>query len=355
VPSAVDRVDDFQQRHPVIGVPLAVVYKFLDDQGPYLSAIITYYGFIAIFPLLLLASSILGFLLQGDQEFQEQVLNSALSQFPIIGDELGRPEGLQGSRTAVVVGALTALYGSLGLGQALQNAMNVVWAVPRNSRPNPVLLRFKSLLLLITAGIAVLAISVVSALGSGTEIVEASALVRWLIRVLTVVLIGLVLTFLFRLAAARSLRWSQAAPGAFAVAVMWQALQSLGTVYVSRVLAETEGTINGTYALVLGLIGIIFIAAFMGVLGMEINVVLARRLWPRALLTIFTDNVRLTAADKRAYAYYAQMQRHKGYERVEVTFEDQGDAPPPEPLRSPPTTSIEAMPQAPVDRRTPRD
>ena len=80
------------------------------------------------------------------------MLDSALATFPIIGDELGRPDGLQGSTWATVIGILAAIYGSLGLGQALQNALNVAWSVPRNNRPNPVILRVKSLLLLLTAG-----------------------------------------------------------------------------------------------------------------------------------------------------------------------------------------------------------
>jgi hypothetical protein len=78
---------------------------------------------------------------------------------------------------------------------------------------------------------------------------------------------------------------------------------------------------NQTYALVLGLIGILYIASVMGVLGIEVNVVIARRLWPRALLTPFTDRVDLTEADRRAYAGYALMQRHKGFQTVGVTFE----------------------------------
>ena len=112
----------------------------------------------------------------------------------------------------------------------------------------------------------------------------------------------------------------RAAPGAFALAVMWQFLQYLGTLYVSSVLTNAS-SVNATFALVLGLIGIIYIAAVMGVLGIEINVVLARRLWPRALLTPFTDRVDLTEADRRAYAMYAQTQRHKGFETVAVRFD----------------------------------
>ncbi|MEQ4500210.1 YihY/virulence factor BrkB family protein [Nocardioides kribbensis] len=320
---AVDGADRFQRRFPPVGIPLAIVYKHFDDQGNYLAAIITYYAFIAIFPLLLLASSILGFLLQGNPELQTQVLDSALSQFPIIGEQLGRPEGLQGSTTAVVVGGVAALYGSLGLGQALQNAMNIAWSVPRNSRPNPLLLRLKSLLLLITAGLSVLAVSVVSALGSQTEVFgpRLDGTITWLIRLATVLGVGAVLTFVFRLASARQHGLRAAVPGALALAVMWQLLQVIGTVYATRVLGETS-QMNATFGLVLGLIGIIYIAAVMGVLAMEINVVLARRLWPRALLTPFTDNVELTDADRRAYAGYARAQRHKGFENVEVSFTD---------------------------------
>jgi YihY family inner membrane protein len=304
-----------------VAVPIAVVYKFFDDQGNYLAAIITYYAFVAIFPLLLLATSIFGFVLQGNPDLQREVLTSTLSQFPIIGEQLGRPEGVQGSVSAIVVGSLAALYGSLGLGTSIQNAMNIAWSVPRNSRPNPILLRLRSLFLLVTAGLAVVAISVLSALVSNTTVLaNAGGWLGWLVRIGTVVVVGLVLTLLFRVATARDHPLVAAAPGAFAVAVMWQALQFLGTWYVTHVLAETSA-MNQTFGLVLGLIGLIYIASVMGVLGIEINVVLARRLWPRALLTPFTDAVELTDADRKAYTSYARSMRHKGFERVDVSFD----------------------------------
>ena len=108
---------------------------------------------------------------------------------------------------------------------------------------------------------------------------------------------------MFRLAAARRHHLGRAAPGAFTVAVLWQGLQYVGTQYTTRVLAETEG-MNFVFALVLGLIGIIYVAALMGVIGIEVNVVLARRLWPRSLRTLFVDRGELTDADRRAYASY---------------------------------------------------
>ncbi|MGZ8743985.1 MAG: YihY/virulence factor BrkB family protein [Nocardioides sp.] len=318
----IGRVDRFQRRHRVVGVPLAVIYKFFDDQGNFLAAMATYYAFVAIFPLLLLASSIFGFVLQDRPELQQDALDSALAQFPIIGDQLGTPEGLTGSVGAVVVGALAAMYGALGLGQSAQHIMNTAWSVPRNSRPNPLRLLVRSLLLLIVAGSAVIAISVFSALGSSSEVFgpAGNAAVRWLILLGTVVIVTAVLTALFRLAAARSHPWVRAVPGAFFTALGWQALQIGGAWYATRILAETTA-VNQTFGLVLGLIGLIFLAALVAVLGIEINVVLVRRLWPRALLTPFTDAVDLTDADRRAYAHYAMAQRHKGFETVSVRFD----------------------------------
>jgi membrane protein len=317
-----DAIDDVQRRFPAVGLPIAVVYKFFDDQGNYLAAIITYYAFVAIFPLLLLATSILGFVLQGNPELQKSVLDSALVQFPVVGDELGRPGGLSGSTGAVLAGSLVALYGSLGLGSAIQNAMNIAWSVPRNSRPNPILLRLKSLLLLLAAGASVLAVTGVSVAGHNTDVFGSrySTTVQWLVTLTTVALIALLLTLLFRLATARGHTWWHAAPGGILVAVLWQVLQVASTAYVKRVLNETS-SMNQTFGVVLGLIGLIFLASVIAVLGIELNVVIARRLWPRALLTPFTDSVDLTPADRKAYTSYASAQRHKGFEEVTVTFD----------------------------------
>ena len=306
----------------MLGFPLAVVYKYFDDQGPYLAAALTYYAFIAIFPLMLLGTSILGLILRGEPQWQESILDSALAQFPIVGDELGRPNGLQGSVAGVAVGGIAALYGAMGLGQALQNTQHVAWSVPRNSRPNPFYARLKTLVLLLTAGFSLLAVSIVSTIASTTDLfaeVLGPGLKVFLL-LLTIAVVGTFLTVLFRFAATGQHSFRRAAPGGYTLAVMWQVLQLLGAAYVDRVLVDTT-SMTKTFGLVLGLIGFLWLAAVMAVLAMEINVVWARRLWPRALLTPFTDNVELTEADRRAYASYARMQRHKGFEKVQVTWE----------------------------------
>jgi YihY family inner membrane protein len=335
--AVVEVADRFQRRHSWLGLPLGVLYKFFDDQGNYLAAAITYYAFVAIFPLLLLATSILGFLLVGHSDLDDWA-GSTLRNFPVVGDQLGTPQGLQGSVAAVVVGVLVALYGSLGLGQAIQNAMHVVWSVPRNSRPNPILVRVKSLLLLLFAGLALVTVTASSLVGRETHVLgqDVGSTVRWVITVVNAVLIAVILTFLLRLAAAQRLSWRRAAPGGVFIATLWQVLQLLSAAYVGRITHETS-SMNKTFGLVLGMIGVVYIAATIGVLGMEVNVVLARRLWPRALLTPFTDAVDLTTADQRVYTSYARAQRHKGFEEVTVSFEKADDTEVPTDLDPPET------------------
>ena len=145
------------------GVVIAVIYKYADDQGGYLAAMITYYAFVSLFPLLLLLTTVLGVVLEGRPELQQQVLQSTLAQFPVIGDQLGEPDQLSGGAVALVVGIVGALYGGLGVGQALQHAMDSVWAVPRNNRRDPFRSRVRSLLLLVILGSVAIAVTVLSA------------------------------------------------------------------------------------------------------------------------------------------------------------------------------------------------
>jgi inner membrane protein YhjD len=320
MPDLVSRLDDLQRSRRAVGFPLAVVYKFFDDQGNYLAAAITYYAFIAIFPLLLIASSVLGFVLQGDPGLERKLLNSALSQFPIVGTQLGRPEGLHGSTSAVVVGALTALYGVLGLGQAAQNALNTTWAIPRNSRLNPIHSRLLSFVLLAVGGLSVLAVAMLSSFAGQLDLGPGFEVLTWLISLAAIALTALLLAVMMSVATAQRHRLRTELPGSVFIAVLWQLLQVVGGAYVAHVVNKAS-QMNGVFALVLGLVAFIYVAAVIGVLGFEINVVARKKLYPRALLTPFTDEVELTEADRKVYTEYAQAQRHKGFERVKVTFE----------------------------------
>jgi YihY family inner membrane protein len=312
------RIDAFQRRHHWAAFPLAVVYKYFDDFGPYLAALLTYYAFVSLFPLLLLLSTVLGYVLDGDPHLQHDVLQSALGQFPVIGAQLRDPHRLGGGAAGLTVGIVGALYGSLGIAQAVQYAMNTAWGVPRNERPNPFTARFRSLLLVGTAGVALIGATLMSAVGS-SDVGGFGGVLR-VVAVVASVLVNVgVCVLAFRVATARDLSVRDVLPGAVTAAVAWQLLQLFGVPYVTHVIRHASAT-NGVFALVLGLLAFLYLTAVVAVLSAEINVVHVERLYPRSLLTPFTDNVRLTRSDRRTYRKQAEATRAKGFEEIDVSF-----------------------------------
>ncbi|GAC1403726.1 MAG: hypothetical protein NVS4B6_19700 [Mycobacterium sp.] len=312
-------LDRLQRRNRAVGLVIAVIYKYVDDQGGYLAALITYYAFVSLFPLLLLFTTGLGALLANRPDLKQRVLQSAVSQFPVIGSQLHQPEQLSGGAVAVVVGIAGALYGALRVGQAVQNAMDSVWAVPRNNRPDPIRSRLRSLLLLMVLGSAVIATTVLSAVGRATS---ALGVVGKIGVVLAAVAINaLICLVALRVSTARQTRYREVLPGALATAVIWQIFQWYGAGLVAHTV-KTASAINSVFALVLGLLAFLFLVSSTLVLCAELNVVLAEGLHPRALLTPFTDNVDLTSADRTIYTNRAKAERVKGFERVSVKFDD---------------------------------
>jgi uncharacterized BrkB/YihY/UPF0761 family membrane protein len=319
------RLDRFQQKQTWAAFPLAVAYKYFDDFGVYLAALLTYYGFVSLFPLLLLLSTVLGLVLSGDQGLQHELLTSALHQFPVIGGDLAAPKRIGGGPVGLVAGIAGALYGGLGVAQAFQYAANTMWGVPRNNRPNPFKARGRSVLLLATAGLAVLGTTALSIAGGGGAGMLGPA-ARSLTLAASVVINIATAIFAFRFAPARRLSVRDVVPGAVATAVIWQLLQSFGVIYVRHVIEHASAT-NAVFALVLGLLAFLYITATAVLLCMEINVVRVNRLHPRSLLTPFTDNVTLTTGDRRAYSRQAKAQRSKGFQHVNVKFDPPASEP----------------------------
>ncbi len=339
--SITEKLDSWQQRRPGLGIPLAVLYKFFDDQGGYLAALIAHYAFVSIFPLLLLFTTILGFVLNGHPHLQQQVINSALGQFPIIGQQLhSSAHSLTGSGVALIIGILGSLYGGIGIAQSLQNSLNKIWAVPRQARPNPFKSRLRSLGLLVVLGVGVIATTLMSGIttGSGALNLNLGPISRIFAIVVSVIVDMAIFLAAFKVLNARELTWRQVAVGALIAAVGWEVLQLVGTYFVAHKL-HGASQVYGLFGLVLGLLALLGLEALVVVFAAEINVVRIDALYPRSLLTPFTDNVALTSADRRAYTSYAKTERYKGFERVDVSYgtgpkgqqeEPAGDGPGPE-------------------------
>src|SRR5450755_4484563 len=278
---SLSRLDSWQQRSPPLGVPVAVVKKFLDDGADALGVQIAYWGFFSVFALLLVFASILGFVFQSDPGFQRQLIDSTLERMPVIGPQVSGDIGsLTGSGVALALGLAGALWTGLGVTLAIGNALDRIWAVPYVQRPGFLRSRSRGLLVLATVGainvLATSAVGVVTAGGVGSAVTEALSLVASAV-------IDLVLfAASFRLLTAAQVTIRQVLPGALLAAACWLGLQALGGIYVTQVLAGSTQTYGG-FAAVVGLLSWLLIASELIRIAAELNVVLARRLWPRSL------------------------------------------------------------------------
>ncbi|MBS1883322.1 MAG: YihY/virulence factor BrkB family protein [Actinobacteria bacterium] len=275
------RFDRFQQRKPVLALPLGVFKKFGEDEGGGMASLIAYRAFFSLFPLLLLMTTILGYVLAGDEELRKEVVNSTLSQFPIIGDQL-KGGTLQGSGIALAVGIVGSLLAGLGVVLETEQTFNRCWGVPKSAERGFVGSRVRAVgLLLVLGGLAVLATVVSGLVSGGADFFGASGKVLGLVvaTALNLVVFGAV----FRLLTTDAVETRSLVPGVVVATVGWEILQIAGGWYIAHAV-KNASAVYGTFALVIGLLAWIHLGATFVVLGAETNVVRARKLWPRPLL-----------------------------------------------------------------------
>lgn len=273
------RFDSFQHGRTWLAVPVAVVKKFGDDQGGRLAALISYYGFLSLFPLLLVFVTILGFVLAGNQSALESAKQSVLGQFPIIGDQISN-EQLEGSGLALAVGVAVTLFAGLGITDATRYALDRIWSVPQTQRAGYVSSRLRGLGLLALLG----AMFIIASVGTGIVSGGLGGEVLHVFGILVSLLLNFALFMLsFRLLCSERLRFSWLVPGATLAAIAWEVLTLIGGAFIGRI--QHSHTAYGTFALVLGILAWLHLGAQATIYSAELNVVLARRLWPRRLFS----------------------------------------------------------------------
>jgi membrane protein len=284
-PRAVGVANRTQRRWPALGFPVAVLTKFNDDQAGNLAALIAYYGFVAIFPLLLLLTAVLDILLRNNPHLQAELINSALAQYPVIGQQIlsHQTKTLPGSGLPFVIGGIFLLLGTLGVARAMQNALCAIWDIPRDRRPKFPWSQLWNLALILTVGVGFMATTFLSGLaggvGRGTFIgVGAHVAAVAISFVLNVGMFWLG----FRLATIGRVRWRDLLTGAVIAAVVWQVLQVAGGYVVAHQLARAH-ELYGTFGVVLGLLAWLYLQAEVTLYAAEADVVRTKRLWPRSL------------------------------------------------------------------------
>jgi membrane protein len=292
-----DKADDLQQSRPWLAVPVATWKKFSDNQAGNLAALIAYYAFASLLPLLLVAYSILDIIAQNNPTLADR-LSSALKQYPVIGTQLGQTasHGLNKTGIALAIGILLLLYAGRGVGMAMQNAMNTVWGVPMYRRPGfpkNVVRSFGLIALLGPGEVITIALSSIAGgtghLGSLGAKVAAFAVS---------LLLNVVLFWVgFRIATSKEIDGKDMRLGAILAAIAWQILQLIGGLFIGH----ATNSAYGVFGVVLGLLAWLYLQAQITLYLVELDVVRVRRLWPRSIAP-----PPLTQADLRAYQMYAE-------------------------------------------------
>ncbi len=309
------RFDAFQREHKALAVPIAVLKKFSDDGAGDAAALIAYWAFFSIFPLLLVFVTILGFALQGDPSAQRSITDSVLAQFPVLGVHPGE---LRGSAAALAIGIAGALLSGLGVTLAAQKAFNLVYAVPHKEQPDFLVARVRGLKVLVVVGLLQVASSIAAGLVSGGYGGAGTAVAG-----LAVSLALNLALFLaaFRLLTDDSVPTGELWAGIVLAAVGWTILQSVGGLYVAHVVKGSTAT-YGTFATVIGLLVWLYLGARIVVYAAEINVVVKRGLWPRSILDPPSP------ADRRARTALAKMEERDDRQTIDVTFGRPADGEP---------------------------
>jgi YihY family inner membrane protein len=321
----VAKLDRLQQNRPWLAFPVAVWKKFGDDQAGNLAALIAYYGFASLFPLLLVFVTVLNIVLANNEKLRNDVLNSAFSHFPVIGDQLqtnATNHQLHGSAPALIIGIILTFLGARGVAAAAQNALNTVWGVPMSRRAGFPWSLLKQLGMILAVGIGLLVTTLLSGLaGASASVLGGTAAQIGTVAVSLVLNMG-VFWLGFRLAVEREIKARQMLPSAVLSAIVWQILQLLGTYLVTHTISQSSAT-YGVFAVVLGLLAWLYLQAQLTLYAVEANVVSALRLWPRSLAP-----PPLTAEDRRAYGMYAQIQARRPEQEVESYITEEPDGAP---------------------------
>lgn len=308
------KADGTQQKYRPSAFVFGVIKKYGDDNGSVLAANLAHSAFVSFFPLLLVLVTVLGLVAANDPAFRQDAVDAVASQVPLIGHELtGNVHQLRKSSViGLIVGLAALVWGATGLAQAGLFTMEQVWNLPGPARPGYLPRLGRALLFLVLLGAVVLATTLLAGLSTYGH--HALSFVIFAQAVETTVNAGMYFVG-FRILTPRGVPSRDLAPGAVAAGICWTALQVAGAFLIHHFLHSDS--VYGVFATVLGLVAWLYLAAEITVYCAEINVVLARRLWPRSII-----QPPLTEADRASLALQALENQRREEQRVIVTFTD---------------------------------
>lgn len=311
---ALRAIDRSQRSNVVSAFLFAVQKKVGDDNAGTLIVNLAYTGFVTLFPLLLVLVTVLGIVASDHPGIARSIEHSALAQFPILGNDIGRNLHAlhRSSAVSLTIGIIGLLWGATGLSQTAMYTMSEVWNIPGVVRPSFLSRLWRSFAFLGLLALSVVVSSFLSSFGvvghRGFLLGAAAEVVSGLVDVA-------IYLASFRVLTAPTVRTRQLVVGAILGGVLWTILQAAGGYLVERDL-KSAGPLYGLFAIVLGLLAWIYLAARVAIYAAEVNSVLAYRLWPRAMV-----QPPLTEADRRSLTLQITEQARRPEQEVIVIYD----------------------------------
>jgi len=309
-----ERLDGWQQRVGPVGFVHAVARKFSDDRAGRLAALVAYYAFFSVFPLMMAFSAALGIVLKNNPDLRRRIQDRAAEQIPLIGDRL-KQGTLTGSGLALGIGLGLAIWAGLGATNAVHNALNEVWNVPEIDRAKGLARRWRGFAMLLVIGLGLTGSTTLAGFAGQ---LDSLGLVGRLAFVVGAIVVNIaVVAVSFRVLCDHRVGWKVLAPGAAMAGLAQYLLQgAVGTLLINNKQLGSQAT-YGSFATVIALLTWFLALAVATITGAEINAVLAGRLWPR---TMRPRKAPLTEADERALGRYPLAQARVPGQTITVEF-----------------------------------
>ena len=279
----------------MVGFPYAVAKRYGEDHGGWLGSLIAYYGFFSLYPLLVVFVTLATWALQDRPTALQRLLEALWSKLPFVSDQFGsevqqQVRNLTGQGWVLGLSLIVALWGSVGVVRVLQDTVNTIWGVPRYLRPRFLAKLRRGVAIVTLLGTGVVGTAVVAGITVTVDLplLAAIAAAAANVALATAIAIGL-----YHLVLGVSVSTAEVLPGALITAAGTYAITLLGGLYVKHVVARMSG-VYGPFASTIGLLAYVSLIVQVFVVGTEVSVVRARRLWPCALTS------ELGSADQRA-------------------------------------------------------
>ncbi len=274
-------LDHFQRRHKFIAFIVAVVKRYGEDRSGRSAALLAYYVFLSLFPLLFWMSIVSSILNSHFPGAANTLIRGATSYFPVLGQQLAKvAHGTQLSTVGIVVSTLVTIYGARGTAMVFRDIVSDVFGVPEEDRVGFPYSWLRGIGIVLIGGGGF----VLTAAGYGWALAQGHALwFRVLVAIIGFILLTLVFGAVLKLSLPKKHKIRGIIDGALSMALALGILQMIGGFIVTHELKHYTDTYSVLFATTLGLIAWIYLEVQILLYSIEITIVANKHLWPRAL------------------------------------------------------------------------